>query len=106
MKRPKYGNRRTEIDGHSFASQAEARRYGELELLVQAGTIWSLILQPRYPLKVNGQLIATYVADFCYLEERKLVVEDVKGYRTPEYTLKAKLFQALYPLATFREIQA
>ena len=113
LKRPKYGNRRTKLDGYSFASKAEARRYSELKLLVQARVIQGLALQPRFRLVVGGRLIATYVGDFLYLEKlvppfvgTDFVIEDVKGYRTREYKIKAKLFQALYPLLTFREIPA
>jgi hypothetical protein len=42
--RPKYGNRKTEIDGYLFDSQAEARRYKELKLMQAAGEIDTLEL--------------------------------------------------------------
>lgn len=100
--RNKYGNRRTEVDGISFASAKEARRYGELKLLERAGGIVELQIQPRFPLVVNGVKVCTYVGDFSYwptnasgvLGER--VVEDAKGFKTPEFKLKAKLFQAIH----------
>lgn len=95
----KYGAIRTEVDGITFASKKEARRYGELRLLERAGEIGALTLQPRYPLKVNGKLICTYVADFEYYPadpEKAKVVEDAKGVRTPVFALKAKLFEALH----------
>lgn len=96
MKRPKYGNKRTVVDGINFASQKEARRYGELKLLAKAGEIQNLQLQPRFPLKVFGQLVTTYVGDFQYLETNgRVVVEDAKGFKTPEYKIKAKLFAAV-----------
>ena len=94
--RSKYGNRRVSVGSLSFASQKEARRYRELDLFQKAGEISDLALQPRFPLKVNGQLVCTYVADFSYREkDGELVVEDAKGYRTREYILKSKLFEAL-----------
>lgn len=96
MKRPKYGNKRVTVDGINFASQREAKRYGELKLLERAGQIQNLQLQPRFPLKVFGQLVTTYVGDFQYLETNGgVVVEDSKGFKTPEYKIKAKLFQAV-----------
>ena len=95
----KYGARRTEIDGHSFASQREANRYGELRLLEQAGEISGLELQPKFPLIVNGQKVATYIADFRYVDAAgAVVVEDVKSgpTKTPVYRMKAKLMLACY----------
>lgn len=95
----KYGAVRTEVDGVSFASKREARRYGELRLMERAGHIADLTLQPRYPLQVNGKLICTYVADFTYFpagEGAFRVVEDAKGVRTDVFKIKAKLFHALY----------
>lgn len=92
----KYGNKRVEIDGHKFASKKEGRRYTELRLLERAGEISGLKLQPRFPLRVFGKLICTYVADFQYLEkDGRVVVEDAKGFRTREYINKAKLFEAV-----------
>lgn len=97
--RSKYGNVVTERDGIKFHSAKEARRYGELKLLERAGEVYGLRLQPRFPLEVNGKLICTYVGDFEYspkdIKDRP-IVEDAKGFRTPEYKLKAKLFEALF----------
>lgn len=96
-RRSKYGNRRVTVDGIGFASVKEAARYGELKLLERIGEIEQLSLQPRFPLKVNGKLVCTYVADFSYLDRAgKVVVEDVKGHRTREYINKANLFEALH----------
>lgn len=93
----KYRNELTEVDGVTFASKAEARRYGELKLLEYAGEIYGLILQPRFVLEVNGVKITTYVADFEYRDrEDRRTVEDVKGVRTTVYKLKKKLMYAVY----------
>lgn len=37
-----------------------------------------------------------YYADFVYKMDRQLVVEDVKGYKTPEYVIKRKLMLSVY----------
>lgn len=89
---------RTEFDGHAFASRAEALRYAELKLLVRAGAISDLALQPKFQLSVNGHKIASYVADFSYSQDGRTIVEDVKSpaTRTPVYRLKAKLMKALH----------
>lgn len=94
----KYGAKRTEVDGHSFPSRAEARRYGELKLMQQQGVIEGLELQPRFPLLVNGVNIGTYVADFRYrdIERGGVVIEDTKGMRTPMYKWKKKHLHAQY----------
>lgn len=92
----KYGARKTVVDGITFASAKEAKRYGELKLMERAGLIQGLALQPRFPLRVNDQLIATYVADFLFDEAGETVVEDVKGVRTPVYRLKKKLMKAIH----------
>lgn len=100
MRRPaKYGNKPTFVDGIRFSSKHEATRYSELRLLERAGDIGALRLQPRYKLVVNGKHVCTYVGDFEYFPADPrlgVVVEDAKGFKTPEYKLKAKLFEALH----------
>jgi hypothetical protein len=103
----KFRNVPTEVDGETFASRKEAKRYGELKLLEKAGYIRDLQLHPKFPLKVNGLLVCTYIADFAY-QRRDLkpghpanVVEDVKSAITrkhPVYRIKNKLFAACYGL--------
>ena len=89
--RGKYGSRRTKVDGITFASQKEAKRYGELKLLQKAGQISELKLQVRFKLVQT----VTYVADFEYYDRLKgsKVVEDVKGFLTPIYRRKRKLMR-------------
>ncbi len=104
-KRHKYSAEPTEVDGHTFPSKREARRYEELRLLEQGGVIANLELQPRYPIVVNGVAICSYVGDFRYndTETGDNVLEDVKGFRTLTYKLKAKLMQAVYGI-TIQEV--
>jgi len=108
-KERKYRNAPVEVDGRRFASKAEARRYGQLKLLLNAGKIRLLEMQVPYTLTVNEQVICKYVADFVYEEwdgsAWVSVVEDVKGMRTKEYILKRKLMLAIYGIA-IREVQA
>jgi len=92
----KYRAQPTTIDGQRFASKGEAERYLVLRNLATHGQIDDLRLQVAYPLKVNGQLICTYVADFVYTEHDRQIVEDYKGVRLPIYKLKAKLMKAIY----------
>ena len=94
--RTKYGSRAVEVDGLRFHSKKEAARYRLLKAMEDAGEIEGLLLQPRFPLVVNGVKICSYVADFQYLENGVQITEDTKGYRTREYRLKVKLLKALY----------
>jgi hypothetical protein len=96
-KKPKYRNEKKVIGGIEFDSTKEANRYMDLRLLLKAKKISELQLQPVFDLVVNGKLICKYKADFMYIDEteKKIVVEDCKGFRTPAYRLKAKLFEAI-----------
>ena len=94
-RRAKYGNTKVTVDGIEFDSKAEACRYGDLKLLVRAGEITDLDLQPKFDLFGQGHTkICSYRADFGYtvVKTRLRVIEDVKGMKTPAYRLKAKLF--------------
>lgn len=95
-RRAKYGNKPTEVDGVRFASKREAGRYQELKLLERAGHISALRLQPTFPLDVNGIPVCRYRADFEYVENGRRVVEDSKGYATPEYKIKRALMLACH----------
>ena len=101
MKAPKYRNVKIVVDGITFDSAKEARRYSELKLLERAGQITGLEIQPSFRLVVNNCLICTYKADFRYAMDTPhvrglVVVEDVKGMKTPVYRLKKKLMLAIH----------
>lgn len=95
------------IDDIRFASKAEGARYRELKLMESAKLLRNLELQREFKLQVDGQLICKYRADFSYecCGSGLLVVEDVKGVRTPEYKLKAKLMLAIHQIK-IKEIHA
>ena len=62
-KRSKYGNRKTEIDGLTFDSAKEAKRWGELKLLERAGRIRKLRRQVSYDLLVNGRKVGRWTGE-------------------------------------------
>lgn len=101
----KYGNHPVKYNGIYFVSKAEARRYGELMLLMKAGRIKDLELQPKFELqpkyKKNGKTVRaiTYIADFKYqlVSSGRYVVEDVKGMQTQAFKIKKKMFEYKYP---------
>ena len=108
MKKPsKYNNRKVELDGFTFDSQKEARRYSELKILVRVGEISELELQKSFVLaesvKFNNEPRAKpdirYVADFAYMENGVMIVEDVKSKATkslPVYRLKKHLMKSIH----------
>lgn len=108
----KYGNKKTIIDGITFDSQLEANRYCELKILLRAGKIRDLQLQPSFELipgfYKNGITYrrVVYRADFSYfdIEKGKTIIEDTKGVKTKEYILKKKLFEYNYPNLEIIEI--
>lgn len=86
-----------EIDGRTFDSKAEARRYEHLKAEQAAGRIAALRCQVRFPLRVNGVRVCAWCADFVYLRNGVRIVEDVKSEitrRHPVYRLKKKLVAA------------
>jgi nicotinamide phosphoribosyltransferase len=92
-KKPKYRNVKVEYDGYKFDSKAECERYKELRSLERRGIIDKLELQIKFKL-IAG---INYKADFAYYnKEGRLIAEDVKGFITPTFKLKAKLFKHVY----------
>ena len=96
--RSKYGAKKVTVNGITFDSKKEANRYRELVLLERAGLIQNLQRQVKYELipsqRIDGKVVERachYVADFFYTENGKRIVEDAKGYKTPEYKIKKKL---------------
>lgn len=94
----KYNSRKAVVDGIRFDSQKEASRYRELRLLERTGAIQDLQRQQVFTLipsqKRGGKVVersVTYKADFAYVKDGQYIVEDVKGFKTPEYILKRKL---------------
>lgn len=96
----KYHSRKVTRDVMTFDSVKEYRRYCELRLLERAGKIANLQRQVKFELlpaqrdERTGKLLeraVSYVADFTYYDEEFFIVEDAKGYKTPEYKLKKKM---------------
>lgn len=96
----KYRSQKITINGETFDSKKEYRRWQELKLLERAGEISGLDRQVKFELlpvqknKRTGKVIeraCSYFADFTYWEKGRFVVEDAKGFRTPEYKLKKKM---------------
>lgn len=109
------------IDGETFDSRKEARRWQELRLLQKAGQISELRRQVKFVLiptqravdtrgpkggVIKGKVLereVAYIADFVYIEDGKTVVEDTKGMKTKDYIIKRKLMRFVYGIG-IREV--
>ena len=90
--RPKYGNRKTQVDGITFDSKHESEVYAELKLRRRAGEIAALAMQVRFRL---GERIE-YVADFVAIDASGAHVIDAKSEATRRdkvYRIKKKLMR-------------
>lgn len=101
VKRPKYKNKKVEIDGRIFASQIEGERYIELKRLQKAGAICNMRCQVKFELAPGVKIAGAsrkspplrYFADFVYTRDGEEVIEDVKGSKevTEGYRIKRHL---------------
>lgn len=108
-KKHKYGAK----PKNGFASTKEANRAASLRLLEKLGEISDLWLQVEFVLlpkqevtDYKGKIICgrremKYVADFAYLRNGVRVVEDCKGYKTPEYLRKKRLMLKIHGIEIF-----
>ena len=112
---PKYGNKKTTVDGMVFDSKKEARYYMLYKQREKDGKISNLRMQVPFELipaiyrdetvhlKTKDKIVrrcvqkaVKYIADFVYVnnDTGKEEVIDAKGFRTKEYKLKKKMMLA------------
>ena len=94
----KYNNKSSTYGGHTYHSKKEAAYAEELDIRVMAKELKSWERQVPLHLYVNGMKICTYTIDFVEedMNGNKMYTE-IKGFQTPEWRLKWKLFEALHP---------
>lgn len=107
IRKTKYGNKKIIANGFKFDSKKEYQRYQQLLLLQKAGKIKELKTQVKFEL-VKGvrfqnekrkKPALTYIADFTYIKDGELIVEDVKSAITREngvYRIKKHLMMAIH----------
>lgn len=117
----KYKAKKTIVDGITFDSKKESKRYQELKLLEKVGNISNLQTQVKYvliPSQYEGtgeyytkgihkgeekkRLVekeVSYYADFVYEQDGQTIVEDAKGVKTDVYILKRKLMRYIHGIA-------
>src|SRR4030067_853267 len=108
MNKSKYGAVKT----NGYSSKRESVRAAELKLLERAGHITELreqvvyVLAPSVVIQGRKRPPMRYIADFVYWEinqnrkheypNGKLVVEDVKGFKTAVYRIKRHLMASVH----------
>lgn len=97
---------------NGYDSRKEYYRAQQLKLWLKAGLISDLREQVVFllvPPQINGEGVkekpVRYKADFVYVDNAtgRTVVEDTKGFRTPEYIIKRKLMLQVHGI-TIKEI--
>ena len=100
----KFHAKKTTVGDKRFDSQKESIRYMGLCAKEARGEIRDLRTQVKFVLipaqrGEDGRVIereCAYYADFVYYDNGQMVVEDVKGMKTPEYIIKRKLMLQIY----------
>jgi hypothetical protein len=99
----KYNAKKVIVDGITFDSKKESKRYLELKQMQENGEIHDLQLQvpfeliPSFEIVIDGKKRKRrrmeYIADFVYYINNTKIVEDVKGRKTEVYKIKKKIFE-------------
>lgn len=103
----KYGNKKVKVGDKTFDSKKEYNRYQQLLLIQKAGAISDLQHQVRFELVKGVKFVSEkrkkpaicYWADFTYMRDGALVVEDIKSEITRKdgvYRLKKHLMMAVH----------
>lgn len=114
MWRSKYRAKKVVTIEGKFDSKKELQRWELLQEMERQGLISHLERQvefellPKQPLKeprisrgktkrlIKSEPAVVYRADFVYIEDGIQIVEDVKGFCTPEYKIKRKLMKYIH----------
>ena len=92
-----YNTKKVTTNGTTYDSKFEAAKAMELEMLKKAGEIEGFDSHLRLPLCVNGYTVCDYYIDFAVYHNGGMVEYiECKGFPTPTWKLKWRLFCALY----------
>ena len=105
VQKNKYNAKKVEVDGIVFSSKAESFYYEHLQKLKKTGVVEDFEMQKvftlldRFAHPQTGRIVraVTYRADFeVYYTDGRVEVVDIKGFMTPEFRIKAKMFMFRY----------
>ena len=98
---------KTAYNGVLYDSKSEARYAAHLDILLDEGRIAKWERQVRVRLEIGGTLICAIVVDFLVWDLKNLpTYVEIKGFETPVWRLKRKLFEALHPEAKYVVVTA
>lgn len=91
----KFGATPTKRRGINFASKLEAKYFDYLNLLKLGGEVAFFLRQVPFDLPGNVK----YFVDFLvFYENGNIDFVDVKGFETPQFKIKKKMVEDLYPI--------
>lgn len=100
--------------GHMHASAKEAKRCNDLHMMQRSGAISGLIIEPIYKFEINGAPVKMangqqmkFTPDFEYIEDGRIVVEDVKAgnaHMARDVPVKLALARHLWPEKEWRVV--
>ena len=99
---------KTAYNGVLYDSKSEAAYAAHLDRRLASGEIGAWGRQVRVRLEVNGKLVCSIVPDFLVWDPSGggATYVEVKGFETPIWRLKRKLFEALYPKVKYVVVTA
>ena len=110
----KYHARKVKYDGYVFDSGVEKLHYIVLRSYEQTGEISGLEVHPKFILQPSFSYMGkhvraiTYTADFRYIKDKMIVVDDVKGGKatmTELFNVKWKMVKRLNPHIVFKIVK-
>lgn len=90
----KYGAKACVVDGIRLDSKAEGRYYSDLKLRVRAGEVVTFLRQVPIHLPGGTKLVIDFLE---FHADGSTHFVDVKGMETPEFKIKKREVEALYP---------
>lgn len=92
------------LNGYTFDSDIEYKFYVYILSQQEEGLVKNIIVQPKFELQPKYEKLGKkirciqYIADFqIEYTNGEIIVYDVKGMVTPEFKLKRKIFDYVYP---------
>jgi hypothetical protein len=107
-RRAKFFNNKTDFKGRLYNSKGEAGLAKELDILLKAGKFIKVDPQVTFNLYgVNGGKVCTHRVDFvATLKDGAQEVYEYKGFATPVWQIKLKLFVDNYPAIQYVVVTA
>lgn len=104
----KYGAKRTGYNGRTYDSKGEARLAQDIELLRRGGAVIKVEPQKDFGLhgKNGGKICSHRVDFFLTFKDGHSEIWEFKGFSTPVFRLKLKLFKDNYPDTIYNIVTA